>query len=127
MTASVTAIRDDLDRVSNVVDRIAEFAEHNVEFAYLRLLVGKLRKNVASATITLMSPSDYGRGTVFEGQVGAQAVGDIAIRRAAYVSALNRAMKSGNFDALRHEQELIDPDCALWRQYAPAEPCRSHA
>ena len=121
MTASILTVRDNLDQVSTVVERIAEFAEHNIEFGYLRLLVDKLRKNVASATVALTSPSDYGRGTIFEGQVGVQAVGDIALRRAAYVSALNRAMKTGHFDELRREQELIDPDCVLWRQYAPAE------
>lgn len=127
MTASILTVRDNLDRVSNVVDRIAEFADHNIEFAYLRLLVDKLRKNVDGATSALMRPVEYGCGSVFEGVIGVNATGDSALRRAAYVSALNRAMSSGRFDELRHEQELIDPNRVLWRQYAPAEPMRRAA
>ena len=54
--------------------------------------------------------------------VGFPATHPLALRRAAYVSALVHAMSSGRFDDLRREQELIDPDRALWRQYAPDEP-----
>lgn len=133
MTASITTVRDNLDRVSMVVERIAEFSDHSVEFTPLRHLVEKLRGNIAGLAAALNAAQmGHGLGGAeavinCHRPVGFAATHPLALRRAAYVSALNRAMSSGRFDELRHEQELIDPDCALWRQYAPAEPCRSHA
>ena len=131
--STITAVRDDLDRVCFVAGRIAEFSEHNVEFTPLRHLVEKLLATTTTLRHDLnraeMGHLMDGTAAVVERRrpVGIAATGDRAIRRAAYQAALKNTPAGGDFERLRHEQELIDPDCALWRQYAPAQTCGSPA